>query len=1159
MKPTAAIGNIRADVNALISVSVLCAMLLSMPHCFGQAQLVKDLNRLESAFDIEYDELTQANNVMYFTSLGKELWITDGMNSHTKPLKFFDSLAQLTWAGTTLFFAGKDDHGWELWRSNGPGTIRRIKDINPGEMSSRPQQLTNINGMLFFVAEDAQHGRELWKSDGTAAGTVMVKDIIAGPAGGSPSHLANINGILYFSADDGIHGYELWTSDGTSTGTKMVLDINSGITGSFPESFTFLGGKTFFTASNNNTGRELWATSGAASGTVLFKDIRSGSASSDIANLVAMGDALYFTAGDGDGSYALWKSSGTIAGTAKIIDVSSNAENFFFLKAVNGNLYFVASTSGEDYLWRSNGTRAGTHQVMIMSRASHPTFVAFKNRIYFFEHYWDDEAYSEFIKLNRMTPEGTDVNMIWKMNYGWSSDGRKLFQSPLVEVNGQLLFYGVLKDGQGFKILKTDGTSEGMSWVRDTYMPTFSANPDLFVRAGSLLYMRSMGNYNYEDVYRTDGTTAGTFSLKRFDHVIDIKAVNENAFIAGVTFSGKWELLKTDGSATGTTFIKQLPRGSSLTQVNDLLYFFDSNNVLWKSDGTPEGTLRIRQFSQINGLFASNTRCYLYITTTDGYQELWKTDGTHAGTVRVKRVQVNRTPYFADPITVNNIFYFVGNDGKHGNELWRSDGTTEGTYMVKDLRTDDLSAYDFYSLTGFNGEVYFSAVESGNQYALYRSNGTEAGTKKITEMNAIVHYTPFKQQLLLFPWGQSGPPTIWSTDGTPQGTHPVKTLEGSASFYEIHDVEVDDAVYFTTGSNCCGEEEFEGELWRTDGTDCGTYEIQTGLRRISPVALLGNSLMVGGYASYQFGKELYRYDLSNAPEIQCEVPYSYSTPSNGTVRLTAHNTTGAEIRGDIIRESPISGEIITEFIVPAGETYVYIDDDVLPGATYLYVFEYFIEGVQLPVINLDYITPVANMPALGSFNLIAPAPFNDAYDVLRNGKTISIEGTNIQAEANDNYTGSVVFYLNGERFEDNTHPFSLFGDTGGDYHEGRLQDGAYSLVAVAFPDANGQGIPGDTANVSFTVENIYSTQVSVYPNPVQPTSVIDIRAEASSPVVIDLVDESGPGAKYILFDGIIDRTGRLQHPLSSRDLPRGLYILSVHIEDRVFHQRIVVE
>ena len=1161
MKPTEVLRSCRAVTKTFISILVLCALCLFMRGpLFGQVQLLEDLNRVESAFDIEYDELTQANDRVYFTNLGKELWSTDGTNSGTKSLKRLDSIAQLTWTGTTLYFAGKDDHGWELWRSNGLGTTRRVKDIYRGISASRPGELTHINGVLFFVAEDGEHGRELWKSDGTAAGTVMIKDIVPGYASSSPSHLTNVNGTLYFSADDGTHGQEVWKSDGTETGTIMLRDINPGMPGSYPESFTDLNGKTFFTAFSEDAGRELWESNGSASGTVMFMDIKAGTGSSVIAHLVVMGENLFFTAEDGTGSYALWKSTGTIAGTTKVIDVSSGESDFFFLKAVNENLYFLAYQEGEDYLWRSDGTQDGTRQVMMMSRATHPTFVMFKNSIYFFEYYWDPDVYSAFIKLNKMNPEGTDVEMIWKMNYGWSLEGRKLFQSPLINLNEKLIFYGVLKKGQGFKILETDGTSEGMSSVRDTYIPTFSGNPDLFARAGGLLYLRSMGDYTYEDVFRTDGTSEGTFRLKRFDHVIDIEAMNETAYIAGVTFSGKWQLFKTDGTVTGTTLIKQLFRGGSLVQANNVLYFFGVNGELWKSDGTTAGTARIKQFNtpHMGSLFASGKICYIAITNSDGSPELWKTDGTTAGTVLVKHVDVSLIPDYTDPVTAYGIFYFVGNDGTNGNELWRSNGTPSGTYMVKDLRTDDANANDFYSLTEFRDEVYFSAIESGNQYALYRSNGTATGTKKIINIGQIVHYIPNEHHLLLFPFSLSGPPTVWSTDGTTEGTRPLKTLEGASRFDEVHEVKVDDVLYFTTGSNCC-EEEFEGELWRTDGTECGTFEVETGLKRVSPVEVLGDRLILGGYKSYQYGKELYSYDLSNAPPNPCEAPYFYSTPNNGTVVLTAHNTTGFEIIGDIIREGPNAGEIITEFRVPAGDTYVYVDDDALPGTTYLYVFEYHSPDGSEWEINLDYITPVATMPALGSFNLVSPAPHNYVYDVLRDGKVINIEDTNIQAEANDDYTGSVVFYLNGERHDDNTYPFSLFGDAGGNYNEGSLENGAYTLTAIAYPEENGQGTPGDTATVSFTVENIYITEVSVYPNPIQSNSMVYIRGAANSPIHIDLMDPSDTGRRYILYDGVTDDTGSLNYPVFSRSLPPGIYILSVEADREVAQIRVVIE
>ena len=51
-----------------------------------------------------------------------------------------------------------------------------VKDMNPDISSSAPMDLTNLNGAVFFRANDV-HGIELWQSNGAAAGTVLVKDI----------------------------------------------------------------------------------------------------------------------------------------------------------------------------------------------------------------------------------------------------------------------------------------------------------------------------------------------------------------------------------------------------------------------------------------------------------------------------------------------------------------------------------------------------------------------------------------------------------------------------------------------------------------------------------------------------------------------------------------------------------------------------------------------------------------------------------------------------------------------------------------------------------------------------------------------------------------------------------------------------------------------
>ena len=87
----------------------------------------------------------------------------------------------------------------------------------------------------------------------------MVKDIWPGGLESRPYDLTDVGGTLYFTADDGTHGCELWRSDGTEAGTVMVQDLNRGQKGSKPGWITVLGGRVFFSATTPATGRELWS------------------------------------------------------------------------------------------------------------------------------------------------------------------------------------------------------------------------------------------------------------------------------------------------------------------------------------------------------------------------------------------------------------------------------------------------------------------------------------------------------------------------------------------------------------------------------------------------------------------------------------------------------------------------------------------------------------------------------------------------------------------------------------------------------------------------------------------------------------------------------------------------------------------------------------
>ena len=243
---------------------------------------------------------------------GAELWRSDGSEAGTVLVKDINPNPESWWGpdsvvcvNGTLFFGADDGiHGYELWKSDGTeaGTVlvADIDRIGAGSVGWS-NALLDVNGTLYFTADDGSHGLELWKSDGTPEETNLVRDINPGwmrdgPASSSPDNLTNVDGMLYFTADDGVHGRELWKTDGTQAGTELVKDINLGPNGSWPSgsNLVALNDVLYFVAGDGTNGQALWRTDGTKGETTIVKEV---TASPRGAKLTRVGQTLYFTAG----------------------------------------------------------------------------------------------------------------------------------------------------------------------------------------------------------------------------------------------------------------------------------------------------------------------------------------------------------------------------------------------------------------------------------------------------------------------------------------------------------------------------------------------------------------------------------------------------------------------------------------------------------------------------------------------------------------------------------------------------------------------------------------------------------------------------------------------------------------------------------------------
>ena len=85
-------------------------------------------------------------------------------------------------------------------------SVSLVKDINPGNPSSKPRELANLNGLLLFAATDGTAGEfQLWETDGTDSGTTLVKSFpITNGLNSHPDLLTVFNNEVYFAINTGV-------------------------------------------------------------------------------------------------------------------------------------------------------------------------------------------------------------------------------------------------------------------------------------------------------------------------------------------------------------------------------------------------------------------------------------------------------------------------------------------------------------------------------------------------------------------------------------------------------------------------------------------------------------------------------------------------------------------------------------------------------------------------------------------------------------------------------------------------------------------------------------------------------------------------------------------------------------------------------------------
>ncbi|SDI64614.1 ELWxxDGT repeat protein [Winogradskyella thalassocola] len=631
-----------------------------------------------------------------------------------------------------------------------------------------------------------------------------------------------------------------------------------------PQNFVAFQNGFYFTATDGsfeNFGRELWYSDGTSEGTLMVKDIKHGQNSSSPSSLVVVNNTLYFTADDGVYGSELWKSDGTENGTIMVKDIRPNNNSSYNgptnLIDFNGTLFFTATNDVDGYeLWKSDGTEAGTIMIKDINsngNGSPNNLFVFNNIIYFTAN--DGVNGTELWKSDG-TEAGTAMVKDINANYSGLSSGNQF-----LSLNN--FFYFFADNGtNGYELWKSDGTESGTTIVKDIRIGSnSSANSLKGSTLNNIIIFEANDGINGTELWKSDGTEAGTSMVKNINNTNFnsisynsqyISFNNEVYFLADDNIHGT-EIWKSDGTETGTYLLKDINDGNSsvwiekfhLDYVNNKLLFFttstnSSDRTLWVSDGSSNGTFELSDItdSNISGLEESfvtvNNATVLTGKNETNGNELWVTDGTITGTSFFADLNYSNSSNASKFTNVGGDLFFRARGTEYGNQLFKSDGTESGTQIVKDINPGYNCIDDPSEMKEINGILYFSAIDGTHGYELWRSDGTDSGTfmvkdirtgnqssmqnyndqQKFTVLNDILYFNAND--------GINGF-ELWRSDGTESGTYMIKNINTSSNYnYGSHAREfvmLNNTVYFIANDNS------GSGLWTTDGTESGTNKI----------------------------------------------------------------------------------------------------------------------------------------------------------------------------------------------------------------------------------------------------------------------------------------------------------------------------------------------
>ena len=439
---------------------------------------------------------------------------------------------------------------------------------------------------------------------------------------------------------------------------------------------------------------------------------------------------------------------------------------------------------------------------------------------------------------------------------------------------GPIALFGYNDLLHGDELWRSDGTKQGTYLVKDLVRGAASAHPESFTTWRGTAYFTTPplrnqrnlpnpddpANFDPPQLWRSDGTSAGTLPVTSLDTLV-------------------WFPDRPHVSDWGRPQALQ-PGPNSLyfiTSAFDGVYDFES--ILWRSDGTPQGTVQMKHPSGDTPLYATNLLQSMGELTFfadnqdqlfgDNYDwlrgKLWRTDGSQQGSVQLSEQLAYPTltildgrAYFVLRIENEFILARTNEDATAVETV----GMIRPESSVQEIVNISLEANSTSVFIRISSEYNDSNEAPPNE--LWRYSSVEQSISKVIDLSSRDNLFVFNDDHLYFVNGPRNNAELWRSDGTIVGTAPFVDLNPVGSSDPRPIQPHGDMMWFTA---------YDGtsrKLFRSDGTAVGTKAVLN-----SPA--LGS--LPQQFVSLKSGSTLFRRELGMYAEGSGDYFTTRGTPS----------------------------------------------------------------------------------------------------------------------------------------------------------------------------------------------------------------------------------------------------------------------------------------